>query len=77
MRHKKQHTGMQSRKLRSMSSGRNSSNPGKARQEMGGREFGSEPEPLQAEMASGNEGLAEMPRSSRQTGKNRRIRNAA
>lgn len=77
MRHRKQHTGMQSGKVRSMSSGRNSSNPGKARQEMGGRELGSEPEPLQAEMASGNEGLAETPRSSRQTGRNRRMRNAA
>lgn len=77
MRHKKQHTGMQSGKVRSMSSGRSSSSQGKARQEMGGREFGSEFEPMQAEMASGNEGLAETPRSSQQTRSHRRMKKAA
>lgn len=77
MRHKKQHTGMQSGKVHSMSRGHHSSSQGKARQEMGGREFGSESEPMQAEMASGNEGLAETPKSSQQSGNKRRMRNAA
>ncbi|HKO11955.1 MAG TPA: hypothetical protein VJV22_08305 [Acidobacteriaceae bacterium] len=77
MRHKKQHAGMQGGKARSMSSSRNSRSQGTAQRDMGGREFGSEFEPMQAEMASGNEGLAETSRSSQQTRGNRRMKKAA
>ena len=58
MRHKKQHAGMQGGKARSMSR-KGSSGQSTNQSSMGGREFGNVIEPMQAQMASGNDGLAD------------------
>ena len=72
---KQQHSGMQSGKVRSMSS--SSSSGRQSTSQMGGREFGNVDEPMQAELASGNEGLAESAGSSHQTRSKRRAKKAA
>ena len=72
---KQQHSGMQSGKVRTMSSSRSSDRPSMT--PMGGREFGNVDEPMQAELASGNEGLAEPVGSSQQTRSKRRAKKAA
>jgi hypothetical protein len=75
MGHKKQHSGMQS-KVRAMSS-KGSSGQSANESSMGGREFGNVIEPMQAQMASGNDGLAADSGSSPQKPSKRRMKKAA